>query len=303
MQADHQVAIIGAGLAGLSCAAALAAAGHAPVVYDKSRGLGGRLASRRWADGRFDHGCQYVAPKNAGFTALLDRLHAAGAVAEWGDGRLVGVPGMSGLVAPLADGLDLRRGTEVQAVTRDGAGWAVQAGDTTTTYDRVVIAIPGPQVPRIAPFLADAVAPVEMSPCLTAMLAFATALDLPDIPEELPESLGWVVRDSAKPGRRGEGWVIQATADWSQAHLELEKPEIAARLLAEFQGVVGQSLPEPLYQAGHRWRYAIATRPLGMPYLAEGGLYLAGDWCLGARAEQAWESGAATAAAVLEELV
>ena len=51
----ERIAIIGAGLAGLSAARALTAAGHTPVVFEKSRGLGGRLATRRTEFGPIDH--------------------------------------------------------------------------------------------------------------------------------------------------------------------------------------------------------------------------------------------------------
>ncbi|HIP78813.1 MAG TPA: FAD-binding protein, partial [Kiloniellaceae bacterium] len=42
-----RIAVIGAGLAGLLCARRLQDAGLHPVVFEKSRGLGGRLATRR----------------------------------------------------------------------------------------------------------------------------------------------------------------------------------------------------------------------------------------------------------------
>ena len=63
-----QIAIVGTGMAGLSCATRLAALGHEVALFDKGRGPGGRMATRRVeADGtllRFDHGAQY-------FTCLL----------------------------------------------------------------------------------------------------------------------------------------------------------------------------------------------------------------------------------------
>jgi renalase len=75
------IVIIGAGMAGMACARRLADAGHAPVVLDKGRGIGGRMATRRIGDLRIDHGAQYVNAHRAGFVAMLDRL--GGAVAEW----------------------------------------------------------------------------------------------------------------------------------------------------------------------------------------------------------------------------
>ena len=72
-----QIAIVGAGMAGLSCATRLAALGHELVLFDKGRGPGGRMATRRVeADGtmlRFDHG-SYLNPQ-ALSEALLHLVH------------------------------------------------------------------------------------------------------------------------------------------------------------------------------------------------------------------------------------
>jgi len=47
MVSKPRTAVIGAGMAGLTCATALRAAGHGVLVLDKSRGPGGRMSTRR----------------------------------------------------------------------------------------------------------------------------------------------------------------------------------------------------------------------------------------------------------------
>ena len=68
------VIIIGAGMAGLACARKLADAGITPVVLDKGRGIGGRVATRRVGDLQFDHGAQFVNAHGAGFATVLAAL-------------------------------------------------------------------------------------------------------------------------------------------------------------------------------------------------------------------------------------
>ena len=121
MNRNERISIIGAGMAGLACAKALRRKGAAVTVFDKSRGLGGRLASRRGDGVQFDHGAQYISARTPGFTAFMEACLADGAAALWRpdihDGReskggsdkwYVGLPGMSGLVKPLADGIDVK---------------------------------------------------------------------------------------------------------------------------------------------------------------------------------------------------
>lgn len=54
-----RVAVVGAGIAGITAARTLAQAGWQVTVFEKSRGAGGRMATRRTAFGGFDHGAQF----------------------------------------------------------------------------------------------------------------------------------------------------------------------------------------------------------------------------------------------------
>ncbi|HCP22242.1 MAG TPA: FAD-dependent oxidoreductase, partial [Marinobacter hydrocarbonoclasticus] len=55
----RSIAVIGSGLAGLTAAILLGDSGHNVRVFEKSRGPGGRLASKRVANGSADIGAQY----------------------------------------------------------------------------------------------------------------------------------------------------------------------------------------------------------------------------------------------------
>jgi len=122
-----RVAIVGTGMAGLACARRLASAGVAPVLFDKGRGPGGRLATRRAEGLQFDHGAQYVTARDPGFAGVLQGLQTQGVAAPWPDGsgrtRLVGVPGMSGLARAMAQGLDVRQQRQVTSIRPVGTGW------------------------------------------------------------------------------------------------------------------------------------------------------------------------------------
>lgn len=322
MTIETETIILGAGLAGLTIAAGLSRAGRAAVVLEKSRGTGGRLATRRAGDLRFDHGAQYLRPKTPAFAGFLDEMKVAAAAEAWpaiedGAPAMVGTPGMSALVKPLAAEADIRTGAEAKSAVRENGVWSVYGADGVclARTARLVSAIPAPQVLRVfAPDdLPGEIDAVEFAPNWTLMAAFSTPLPLPDVTRDAEAKLSWVARNSSKPGRAGalatepggaeapETWVAQAHENWSRDNLEIPKEDAAARMLDLLAERVGGTLPEPVHATAHRWRFSQAVRPLGQPCLADdgSGLVIAGDWCLGPRAEDAFHS----ARAALDHLV
>lgn len=340
-----RIAVIGAGLAGLAAARVLVDQGHEVVVFEKSRGRGGRAATRRVPqapDGEVavDHGAQYFTVRDPRFARRVASWAERGVLAPWSgrfgawrdgsvapagnaDTRWVGVGGMSALGRMLAEGLDLRRSTRIAPPVRDGAGWALlSAADATDAtaervhlghFDRVLVSAPAPQAAPLlaaAPALAAQAAAVPMAPCWTVLLGFAASLDLNWDGLFVNEGpLGWVARDSAKPGRNqgrdqgrgGEAWVLHTTPEWTRAHLEATPDAVATVLLEAFAELLGTPLPALVWQQAHRWLYARAEQPLDAGCLWDGdlGIGACGDWCADGRIEGAWLSGEALAGRVL----
>lgn len=303
-----RIAVVGAGVAGLAAARALADAGRSVVVFDKGRGLGGRLSQRRTEGGAYDHGAQVI---EAAPPALVSVLDAHGAPA-WPDpprGR-IGVPSMNAVLKPLAEGLEIHRSARVGGLWRRD-GWVLtdQADTSLGTFDRVVCAIPAPQARALVGGEAElcaALDAVRMAPQWAVMLGWH---DGPGDDFALREPRGAVdliARMRTRPGREGpmDRWVIHAGADWTRAHLDDDPADIVRLLAAEAEGALGYSLPPADHLAAHRWLYARTEVALGRPFLrdAEGTLCLGGDWALGDCAGHAWESGAAMASALLEEV-
>lgn len=304
--------VIGAGMAGLTCARALSTAGQEVQLLDKGRGIGGRMATRRittgWGELRFDHGTQYFTARHPGFESLLIELN--GAVAPWEVGAKdtyhVGLPGMSGLPRAMAAGLDVRTETKVTSIQRVGAKWQVNA-DQILFADRVVLAIPAPQIASLMVMdhlLIEELARVELAPCLTFMAAFKDNCPTPfSVHRSEDGPLAFIARDCSKPNRSPTAvtWVVQAGANWSAAHLEEDRSKLTQKMLRLLCDKIGADLNDVVHSDVHRWRYARVTNPLGHPFLSDnsGTLYMGGDWCLGPRVESAWESGAAIARKIL----
>ncbi len=315
-----RIAVIGAGIAGLSCATALREAGFAVSVFDKSRGPGGRMSTRRGDGWQCDHGAQYFTARDPSFRAEVQRWQQAGAAAPWqpplrrfdADGssgagaqaeRFVGTPRMTAPAAWLASQLALHTEVAVSALRRDGAGWRLEAqgaGLLEPCYDMVVLAVPAPQAAPllrpVAPLQAALADSVRMDGCWAMMLQYPAPLALGfDAAFVNRGPLRWVARDSAKPDRGGgESWLLHASAEWSEAHIELDADSVAAQLLAAFAELGG---PAPERWSGHRWRYARPAQPRTelCAWDAGLGLGMCGDWLGAGTVEAAWLSGRALA--------
>lgn len=297
------ILIVGAGATGLTTARALVDAGKDLIVLEKSRWLGGRIATRRRDGLQFDHG----APQAHVSNALWNTLGAA-ALPTWSPNKhaRIGKPGMSDIVRPLAEGLDIHFQVEVKALARRGHTWTAETSEGAYEADQVILTIPAPQVLNVAvavePQLVQDLAKVTFAPCYALMVAFETAPGWPEFDPAPGGPFGLILRDSAKPDRPAgpDCWVCHANAEWSHAHLEMERPEAAALLLSELARLKGD-LPKVTAQMGHRWRYAQTVTPLGQDHWAnaDGTLRVGGDWTLGPCVDDAVRSGAAMAAGVL----
>ena len=320
------VAVIGAGLSGLACARALADHGVRVRVFEKARGAGGRMSTRRAQAWQFDHGAQYFTVRHPVFARQVDSWRRDGLVASWQGTiavldsgnmvikdddtvRNVGVPGMNAVCRHLAADLDTFYQTRICDLERVGEQWQLTTdkGAGLGLYDAVVVSAPAPQtaalLEKVAPILAVQAAGVEMSPCWAVMAVFPGPLDLGFDGAFVNESpLSWVARNGSKPGRPdGEAWVLHASPEWSRENLELDRSEAAQRLLEAFVAAAGGLEAAPLHLDAHRWRFALPPEPLAEPCLFDADLRLAacGDWCGGPRVEGAFLSGVAAAGRLL----
>lgn len=306
-----KIGIIGAGLAGLSAADGLARAGHQVALFDKARGPGGRMSTRRveTAQGMafFDHGAQYFTARDAEFSAEVARWEAAGAAARWpaaGEDAWVGTPGMNGIVKALAAEHDVRWNCRIESIVRDDALWRLVHAEGLETADAVIVAVPAEQVADLVAAhrgeWADLAQATRSQPCWTVMAAFDAPVALGADSLRSIGAIGWAARNSAKPGRQGpESWVVQGSPDWSATHLEDDADAVIAHLLAELADAVGGGLPGVLAVQAHRWRYALSGAA-GRTAMWDDGvrLGLCGDWLIGPRIENAWLSGRALAGLV-----
>ena len=315
------IAIIGAGMAGLSAAEALIASGYRVRIFDKGRGPGGRMSTRRAetqiGQARFDHGAPSFNASSPSFQGVVDQWIASGAAAEWKPRRVkvseigqvatdqsspqyVGVPGMNGIIRDMAEPFNVEWGRRVSGFKYESDLWSLtfEDGSEEARFDAVIIATPIEQARDLYQAAglgaANSFAPNVHSKAVWAlMLAFEGQLDVDwDLSQFASGPIGWLARNASKPLRgEAETWVAHASDAWSLANLEHDKDDVAEDLTRAAVQTLGGV--DPIYRAAHRWRYSQLEQAadIGSLWLEGQNIGFCGDWCLGPNIEDAWRSG------------
>lgn len=321
-----RAAVIGAGLAGLSCARTLRRAGFFVEVFEQERIIGGRMATTRLGSDTFDHGAQYVTARGREFKSYLDEVAGLGYAARWnpraqlngeaGSGQMnpwfVGTPGMSSIVRPLAESVRIHTDRKVHTIDRKDKGWHVWFEDETSVgpFHAVAVAVPAAQARLLLGQIDEISQPlsrVRMMPCWALMVRLEDkTLPDQDVFSDMSEVIRWIARNNTKPSRssRGESVVIHASPSWSREAEDAEPESIAEELWSEVSHVLGLPPVRPVHMTAHLWRYGLVDQSLGETavYSRDHKVGVAGDWCLGRLAEHAFESGNRLGKAIIESL-
>ena len=323
------IAVIGAGLAGLVVSHELARV-HDVVVFEKSRGVGGRMATRCAGSFEFDHGAQFFTARSAAFRAFLEPLIEAGVVTnwparfaelrrdeiiaiwQWGEEHphYVGVPAMNAIGKALASDLDIRLDTAVRSLTRSGERW-VLVGDGQERlgeFDWVIVTTPASQAADLlaTTSIASAAAKARMDACYALLLGFD---DPPDLSWQAAlvrdADISWISVNSSKPGRQANSsLVVHSTNAWANAHVDDDTETVRRHLLDECREVTGIDMTGAAFVDVHRWRYANVDRKEGDLFAldAEQRLAACGDWFIRGRIEGAFSSALALAGKIGREI-
>lgn len=266
-----RVAVVGAGLAGLAAARALTAGGHEVVVFEKSRGMGGRLASRRAGGTVLDHGSPVIAaPAGSALRALIDDLGADDRV-ELGDGFAFS-SGATRLPKLMAAGLDVRLGTRVAALRAAGGGFEVgdEQGNTHGVADAVVVSAPAPQAADLLERSPEggsrvaALRAVTYAPAVMVLLGLEEAGLSWERAGDPPAPIGSVRREADK-GRPASGGVapvvVRMDGPSSAELLDASDEEALGRALPALASLLGPAAARPAWAQVKRWRFAVPDGP------------------------------------------
>jgi renalase len=331
-----EIAVIGAGIAGLTCAQKLQQAGKSVVLIDKSRGLGGRLATRRLAGTHADHGVCYLQAKGDRFGQWIDELVSTGILRVWttgihrltADGSLqsptkfanyyAAPSGATRIAKYLGRDLEIIGDKLITSIDPINHGWRLSSKDSdfSLTAAQVVVATPPAQALAITKETIDStciqqLSQIQFSRSITAIVVYPTtdqaaaaAIHWQGIQCIEHPTLAWIGLDSSKQLNPTQPvLVIQSSAAFAEQYFDAPDLAIVGQKLIDAIAPFIPNLTTPELVQVHRWGYAFAQNPAPVQFLTAqtaAPLYFGGDWCGGNRVESAYLSGMALADRILD---
>ncbi|MCE2991698.1 MAG: NAD(P)-binding protein [Candidatus Jidaibacter sp.] len=311
-----RIAIIGAGISGLTLAYNLKDFADV-VIFEKARGVGGRMSTRYADPFYFDHGAQCFTARTEPFRLFLKPFIEDGTIVEWRgevinfeiakkatkrlwlEPHLVASPKMNSLCKKMAYGLKINFSTEVTPLLTKGSdGWHLfsKEGIFLGVFDCVISTAPPAQTAILFGKHISNTSTLhnsKMQGCYSLMVGLNKTWDKEWIAAKVRNNpIKWISINSTKPGRDENVTAIVAHSRnaWAELHIDTDIEQVQKLLLTEFESVSGIDCSKADYISTHRWRYAIVdqTQKSG-PFLdAAQGLASTGDWCVTSRIEEVW---------------
>jgi renalase len=273
-----KIAIIGAGISGLTLANQLNDAANV-TVFEKARGVGGRMSTRYADPHQFDHGAQFFTARSTDFKSFLAPYIGDGVVAEWTpkiltleagkkpykrdwfEPHYVGVPKMNSLCKAMSDAIDVRVATRIETMEWTDGQWRLtDTQGNVDTFDWVLSSVPSPQLLDLFPndFEGyDEIRDADIQACFTMMVGFDDQPKLNWDAATIKNScLEWAAINNSKQGRdMACSITVHSSNAWADANVDRDINDIQSEMLAAFMGVTGIDA-EPSHVATHRWLYA-----------------------------------------------
>ena len=315
-----RIAIIGAGMSGLTLANRLKDVFDV-VIFEKSRGVGGRMATGTADAFKFDHGTQFFTVRDKHFSHFISDYINSGIVSEWKgkvitleadkktstrlwfEPHYVACPGMNSLCKKMAEGISIRINCEVAPLAkRNNNVWQLTdiSNQELGEFDIVISTAPPIQTSKLFNDFLPLSAPLRNAKflaCFTMMFGFHKTWDKSWIAAKVKNSpIEWIAVNSSKPGRDSTKTtlVVNSSNIWAEEHVNDDLTNTEKFLRNELNRVLDVELEYPDYFSLHRWRYALVSKPQDkmtrdLPYYDESlNLASVGDWGSQSRIEDVW---------------
>ena len=313
-----KIAIIGAGISGVSLSLLLSKK-FKIKIFEKSRGVGGRMSSRKIDPYLFDHGAQYFKIKNLEFKKFLSPLFKKKIIRPWlcrfinvnehnkikkelwdfKKNHFVGVPYMDSIVKYLAKDCNINLNIKIDKIKKIKNKWNLFDDNNSIhkQFDWVILTLPAEQtcslISKNISFYHQ-INLIKMMGCYSLMLGMEQPLKL-DYDAALIENqdIRWVAINNSKPERKnGYSILINSSFDYAQKNISTPKEKVIKHLLNLTQDLIKKDLTNAKLKQLHQWRYVQNIQYPEEDFFIDKTQKIAvcGDWFVNNRVEGAFES-------------
>ncbi|CAA6806765.1 MAG: Putative NAD/FAD-dependent oxidoreductase [uncultured Sulfurovum sp.] len=285
------IAIIGAGFSGSYLAHKLHAKGHDVSLFEKSRGVGGRMATRYMENTQVNHGCNTIQTTVKEFQSFCDSMVEKNLL-EKKEQNAYTATSINGMLKYLTKDIHLERNTLITSINYDNQQYTLKDNNNYAYkgFDFLILTIPSAQILNldfeIDKNLADKLAQVHYDSVATLVLTGKNIAELDKIQLSKMKHLKklYAPKDNT--------YVIQMDRDFSKKYRHLNKNSITPYIVQEIQRVVPNFKLYNYEYFSHLWKYGLTSKTLDLPYVykQQENYAICGDWLMGDSVEDAFMS-------------
>jgi renalase len=333
----QKIAILGAGFCGLVAAHALRHK-YDVTVFEKARGVGGRMSTRYADPWQFDHGAQFFTARTKAFQNFIfswihggvvqkwnpdilffDRAKSKGMIKKWDYTHYIALPKMNYFCKALCMGWEdkILLQTHIETISKQGKKWQLvdKAGTIYDDFDFVICTAPAPQAAALFPHMTAQMESVKMLGCYSLMLGFKSDMIMPEWQafhvHDSNVPAAWGCFNQLKSGREQThpSLIVHAGNEWAEKLMDADQDQLKKTMHQAVQKIFPHAEKDCDHVSLHRWRYAAtehqpnknASFTLSHPFLQSPchTAFIGGDWTGQGTIESAFTS----ARAIIEELI
>ena len=278
------IAVVGAGMAGITIASMVNGKFNVDV-FEKSKGVGGRMSTRKETPFIFDHGAQFFKIKTSDFKNYLSELFSQQIIQPWNfrlayfdglnlskikfikdeDKFYVGVPNMDTIIKHLSKNCNVILNTKIERIIKENDKWNLydQNKKSYGTYDWVVLSLPANQsleliTEKISFY--PLIEKIKMKGCFSLMVGMSESLNL-DYDAALIENedIAWIAVNNSKPSRMSNYCLlINSSYEYASKNIDTSRDKVLKHLLNISSKFVNYDLLKSNMIKIHEWRYVEA---------------------------------------------
>lgn len=266
-----KIAIIGAGFSGCNLYDNLRLRFDDITIFEKSRGVGGRLSTKYIGDKFIDHGTSRLFPITEDLKEFcLDLSKNAVLRAKYDE--FFPKEGINKICKFLIDDKDLKTNTKITSAKLVDNKWNLkdENGNSFEGFDKLFLTIPATQILQIDITLEDSIKSqlqtVSYDSVFTLIL-YSNNKKIENISKIFEnENVEDIIDNSRKYFYKDfNSYVIHSTKDFANSLNQFSKEEISDRFLNSFSEEIKKEL-EKLTIIPHLWKFAFAKTSLDIPY-------------------------------------